>query len=273
MEHSGQYAFIPSMVSDNPALIKNDPGYVDRLKANKNPLLVKAYLEGSWDIQAGQFFEDVSRETHLVDPFEIPHHWRRFGGFDTGFNHPAAFGWYAVDEDGVVYKYRELCEPGLRTEELVKNRIAIHEDTFKLQTIEAGPDCWNKHASGPSVEEKFAEASGRKLYLTRANNDRIPGWGQLRDYLALREGGPLFRIFKTCPMTFDAIVRATHDTKKPEDVLKVDAVEGDPYTGDDLLDETRYALMSRPRASIPIKKEVRDRYAVKSKRVTDWKTV
>jgi hypothetical protein len=37
-----------------------------------------------------------------------------------------------------------------------------------------------------------------------------------------------------------------HDPDRVEDVLKVDATEGDPLSGDDAYDETRYALMSRP---------------------------
>jgi len=40
-----------------------------------------------------------------------------------------------------------------------------------------------------------------------------------------------------------------HDPDRIEDVLKVDAVEGDPMTGDDAYDETRYFLMSRPAVS------------------------
>lgn len=37
-----------------------------------------------------------------------------------------------------------------------------------------------------------------------------------------------------------------HDPDRPEDVLKVDASEGDPMSGDDSYDMIRYALMSRP---------------------------
>ena len=37
-----------------------------------------------------------------------------------------------------------------------------------------------------------------------------------------------------------------HDPDKIEDVLKVDATNGDPDTGDDTYDMIRYAMMSRP---------------------------
>jgi hypothetical protein len=37
-----------------------------------------------------------------------------------------------------------------------------------------------------------------------------------------------------------------YDTDHPEDVLKVDATEGDPMTGDDAYDMIRYGMMCRP---------------------------
>jgi hypothetical protein len=37
-----------------------------------------------------------------------------------------------------------------------------------------------------------------------------------------------------------------HDPDDVEDVLKVDATEGDPLSGDDAYDMIRYGLMSRP---------------------------
>ena len=43
------------------------------------------------------------------------------------------------------------------------------------------------------------------------------------------------------------------DPDRPEDVLKVDAVEGDPGTGDDAYDMIRYGLMSRPLLSDSVK--------------------
>lgn len=37
-----------------------------------------------------------------------------------------------------------------------------------------------------------------------------------------------------------------HDPDRVEDVLKVDATDGDPMSGDDAYDMIRYGLMSRP---------------------------
>lgn len=273
IEKPDDFAFIPASVWDNPMLMKNDPNYIDRLRANKNPMLVKAYLEGSWDIMAGQYFDMVSRETHMVDPFEIPDYWERTFGFDTGYNHPAAFVWMATDTDGNTYIYREYCQSKKRTEEVVHD-LMQYPDTLKWgHAIEAGWDCWSKHGGGPSVEEKFSEASEHKLVLHKANIDRIPGAQQLRDYLVVRENGPRLKILKNCPMTFDALTRMTHDPNRPEDVLKVDAVDGDPMSGDDLYDAVRMALMGRPKISVEPPKPRRKDYFRDKPSPVSWTTV
>lgn len=272
-ENPEQYGFVPAKVYDNPALMRNDPGYIDRLRSNTNPMLVSAYLDGSWDIMAGQFFDMLSREHHFIEPFEIPDYWERMAAFDTGYNHPAAMVWFAMDTDGNCYIYREFCESKKRTEEIAAYAFSM-PDSGKLRMIPAGWDCWTKHGGGPSVEEKFSQATEHKLVLGKANIDRVAGAQQLRDYLVVRERGPRLRIFNNCPMTFDCLMRMTHDDKNPEDVLKVDADNGDPWTGDDLYDAVRYGLMSRPRISVAPPKPIRRSYYHDDKPLKpSWRTV
>lgn len=249
-ERPGDYTFIQALVDDNPALLENDPDYVHRLNAEPNEALRKAYRYGDWDIFAGQFFSEIRRETHFIRPFALPDHWTRFGAYDFGFNHPAAFGWFAFDEDGNVFLYRELVRPQLRVDQFAAelNRYA---DTKLLQYIKAGHDCWAqkgvlKTGTPPTIAEEF---SNHGIYLQRAAIDRINGAAQVRQYLAWqgRPGNrPKFFIFDTCPLSFDCLTRMQHDPDRLEDVLKVDATEGDPFSGDDCYDMIRYGLMSRP---------------------------
>lgn len=250
-ERAEDYSFVQSLVFDNPALIDNDPDYVHRLRAEPNEALRKAYLDGDWSIMAGQFFSELRKEVHLIKPFPIPAHWNRFGSYDFGFNHPAAFGWFAVDEDGDVYLYREIVKAQLRVDQFIQ-QIKKHDDTMQLSPIIGGLDCWAKRTnmirggSPPTIAELFSEEN---LPLSRAKVDRVLGANQLRTYLAWQgrpEGKPRFFIFDTCPITFDTLSRMQIDPDEPEDVLKQDAENGDPLSGDDAYDMVRYALMSRP---------------------------
>lgn len=251
------YAFVQALVDDNAALMANDPGYISKLRSEPNEALRKAYLHGDWNIFAGQFFQEITKDVHFIKPFEIPNHWNRFGAYDFGYNHPAAFGWFANDEDGNTYLYRELVKAGRRVDQFAID-INKFEDTAKLYPIVAGHDCWTVKgvlkdtAAPPTVSEEF-QTHG--INLKRAVIDRIQGASQLRSYLAWQgKAGnkPRFYIFDTCPISFDTISRMIHDPDRVEDVLKIDATEGDPLSGDDAYDMVRYGLMSRPTISDPI---------------------
>lgn len=256
-ERPNDHSFIQALVDDNKALIENDPDYLFKLESEPNEALRKAYRFGDWDIFAGQFFGEIRREIHLVKPFIIPYHWNRFGAYDFGFNHPAAFGWFATDEDGNVYLYRELVKPQLRIDQFAQE-LNKYDDTQKLYPIVAGHDCWAKkvvmnETSPPTIAEEFARHG---IHLKKAIIDRIQGASQLRKYLAWQDrpnNKPRFYIFETCSLSYEAIARMIHDPDRPEDVLKVDAIEGDLNTGDDAYDMVRYGLMSRPMLSDALK--------------------
>lgn len=260
-ERPNDYTFIQALVDDNTALIENDPDYVHRLESEPNEALRKAYRYGDWDIFAGQFFQEISKEIHFAKAFEIPHHWNRFGAYDYGYNHPAAFGWFANDEDGNTYLYRELVRAQVRVDQFAQH-INRYPDTARLYPIVAGHDCWTQKstlrddAQPPTVAEEFLTHG---IQLSRAVIDRIQGAAHLRSYLAHQgkpSGKSRFYIFDTCPVAFDTLSRMIHDPDRVEDVLKVDATEGDPLSGDDAYDMIRYGLMSRPAITDMIKPRI-----------------
>jgi len=258
LERPEDYHFIRALVHDNDALIKNDPDYLRKLQAEPNEALRKAYLDGDWDIFAGQFFGEIRREVHVIKPRDIPGHWSRFGAYDYGFNHPAAFGWFASDTDGNVYLYREYVKAQQRVDQFAAH-VNSFKDTELIGHVHAGLDCWTKRdiindKTPPTIAEQFQKEG---IFLKKAIVDRVQGASQVRKYLAWQNfpqgrdkppinGKPRFYIFETCPVTFECLTRMQHDPDHVEDVLKVDASDGDPMGGDDPYDMVRYGLMSRP---------------------------
>lgn len=99
-------AFIPAKVTDNEAIMQNDPAYINRLNALP-PSIRKAYRDGNWDIFEGQAFEEWNPNIHICKSFPIPQHWRRWRACDNGYGDPFAWYWLAVDEDSRVHIYRE----------------------------------------------------------------------------------------------------------------------------------------------------------------------
>lgn len=115
-ENAEDYSFTQALVQDNKAIMLKDPDYIHQLEALP-PKLKKAWLEGSWDIFEGQFFEEFIDDeehyedrtwTHVIEPFEIPPDWTIVRSYDFGYAKPFSLGWWAVDYEGVAYRILEL---------------------------------------------------------------------------------------------------------------------------------------------------------------------
>jgi phage terminase large subunit len=272
-ENPKDYHFIPSRVEDNPALINADPMYVKRLESIKSKMLRRAFRYGDWNIQAGQFF-DFRHNVHVIEPFEIPSHWNRFGSYDYGFNHPAAWLKWAIDEDGCVYVYWEHVEAN---ESLSKQAQNVLNPKEKIQVYWAGHDCFaTKKAGDPTIAEDFSKF---KIFMKPANISRVLGASRIRNYLEYKDTeqgriGPRVKIFKDCEILIDCLTRMVHDEKNIEDVLKVDSVDGDPTTGDDAYDAFRYGIMSRPAITQKPEEPDKKRYRPKKSKHTHgpWTT-
>ena len=93
--------FIPAKLEDNPSLNQNE--YANRLKGLGQQWLVKAMLEGDWNITAGGAVDDLWHESiHVMPRFKIPHSWYIVKSYDDGNSRPWAVGWFAVS-DGTDY--------------------------------------------------------------------------------------------------------------------------------------------------------------------------
>jgi hypothetical protein len=110
--------FIPAKLSDNPKLLGVDPGYVGNLYLAGSEQLVKAWLEGDWNVIEGAFFDKWSAARNVCKPFGIPSDWIRFRSMDWGSARPFSVGWWAVVGDaykadgltiprGAIIRYRE----------------------------------------------------------------------------------------------------------------------------------------------------------------------
>lgn len=245
-ERAEEYAFIQAKVRDNTALMERDPEYLKRLEGLAEPWR-SWMLEGDWESGMGSALL-VKRKVHLTPAFEPPSHWIRFGAFDWGYNHPWVFGEYAVTEDGDVFKLQTLTGRRMLPHE-IGARIARAVDVGRLDYITAGLDVFNRQVARgentPTIAEQMSEYG---IYLSRANTDRVFGLNNLRAHLHFDDRtDPGLRFMdnpgnRACLDVMEAMVLNPNDL---EDVLKVDA---DDYGegGDDMYDETRYAVASRP---------------------------
>ena len=243
--------FIPARLEDNQILMRADPGYLSRLLALPEHMR-KAYHGGDWDAFAGQAFSDLERDKHSFKPFDIPRHWLRFGALDWGYAKPFSFGWYAVDECGTAWRYREYygCVPGEPNTGLRMDAAEVAAEIVKrtkehLEYVAGDPACWSKGGhSGPSIAESFISAG---LPMIKGDNDRLAGLNQCHERLKVdKHGRPGFKVSESCVHFWRTIPTLVHDATKVEDI--------DTTLEDHIFDEWKYAMMSRPwTAEIPKK--------------------
>jgi phage terminase large subunit len=251
-EDPADYAFIQSFLKDNQILMQRDPTYL--VKLNRLPEPWRSWMrDGNWSAGAGAALPELNRQVHIVDPFDIPRHWPRFGAFDWGYSHPFSFGEYACTEDGDVFKVETVIGHRLQPHEIA-DRIKRKVDVSRLQYMVAGHDLWAEiKARGentPTLAEQFQQHG---LHFSQANIDRVQGLNNLRGYTAWQstgpdgtEGDPALRFLDTegNNRCFEQLENMVTDPDEQEDALKVDADDfGDG--GDDCYDETRYGLASR----------------------------
>lgn len=252
---SHRYIYIPSRVSDNRVLMANDPTYVDRLALTGSAELVRAWLNGDWDVIAGAYFPEWSSERHVIPPRELPAHWLRYRAFDWGSARPFACLWLAVSDGtlpefprGALVVYREWygCtgqpNEGLRMPaETVAEGIAAREVGDNLTFGVADPAIFASDG-GPSIAERMHKSA--RVLFRAADNARVArggamgGWDQLRSRLIGEDGKPMLYVFSTCAHLIRTLPALQHDEHKPEDV----DTEGEDHAPDAL----RYGCMARP---------------------------
>lgn len=254
-ENPEDYTFIQSLVTDNKVLLESQPDYIKQLEALP-PKLREAWLHGRWDIFEGQFFEDFADRpeyykdrtwTHVIEPFEIPSHWKIYRSFDWGYHKPFSCGWWAVDYDGVAYRILGLYGCTDTPNEGVKwtppqvfseiHKIESEHRWLKGKNIMgvADPAIWDAE-TGESIADVAAK---HQVFFSKGDNKRIPGWMQMHYRFAFDEKGyPMMYIFKNCKAFIRTIPLLQYDEHKVEDL--------DTDGEDHIADETRYFCMSRP---------------------------
>ncbi|MET0753605.1 MAG: phage terminase large subunit [Pyrinomonadaceae bacterium] len=114
-EKTGALRMIPSRHEDNPVLFNQVTGeitpfgikYLSRLD-KLTGVRYKRLRLGLWVQAEGMIWESYNPDVHLINRFRIPDDWRRFWVVDFGFRNPFVWQEWAMDNDGNLYRIREI---------------------------------------------------------------------------------------------------------------------------------------------------------------------
>ncbi len=216
-ENPKDYTFIQATVDDNKHLKEASPEYVDLLD-NLPEDIRSAHRYGDWNALSGMFFNEVSYETHTCAPFSIPSEWPHYRCMDYGLDMFSCF-WYAIDETGRKYFYREYYESNLTVSDAADAALRLTTKGEKIDATIAPPDMWSRsRETGKTQAQLFAQSG---MPLVRASNNRVQGWMSLKEDLKIRpDGKPGLIFFNDCTHIMSDLQALLHDTKNPSDVAK-----------------------------------------------------
>lgn len=121
---------------------------------------------GLWVGAEGQVYESFDPEVHIFDPHKFgwvdgrpPNHWRKYVAIDFGYRHPFVAQWWAEDEDGRLYMYREI----FFSERTVQEHVTGEKSTFGGMRF---------HSQGEYYREVICDWDAED----RATLENLTGW-------------------------------------------------------------------------------------------------
>jgi PBSX family phage terminase large subunit len=250
--HDGHpdYHMVQATSLENPYL---PPDYVPVLLRSYPDVWVRRYVYGSWDVFEGQIYGEFDPRVHVIQPFAIPDAWPRYRSIDPGRTNPTCCLWFALDNDGNVFIYREYFQAGRIVSE---NARTIAEMSGTERYIYTVIDPSARQSSALGYGSVMAEYLDHGIETVPAANELRAGINRVCEYLRVdperihpetgQKGSPRLFIFSFC----ENLVREFPQYRwrqlksvemgaknQPEEPLGVD---------DHALDALRYFLMSRP---------------------------
>ncbi|MGC1418017.1 MAG: phage terminase large subunit [Candidatus Acidiferrum sp.] len=266
---ANDYEFIRAWLSDNP-IYANDADYRHTLQTLPEHLR-KAFLDGDWNVFAGQYFDifDYGRHTARPEEIRLEPWWPRWVSVDWGFQHPSAVYWHCAVPEGDVTRspwpvsreetisqvsgsarsdvhgsrntghgsrivtYREFVQNGLSPRMLAQG-IAERSGRENISEVILSPDAFAHRTAEASIAEQLGDvliANGLPRPAP-ADDDRIGGWQFM--YQLLESNA--WVITENCAKLIECMPTLVRDNTRHEDIRKMD--------GDDPADSARYGLVS-----------------------------
>lgn len=124
----------------NPTFTENPR----ELRAWMNPLIFAEQYEGKFITMTGTVFDKFNPSVHVIAPFKVPKHWRRYEGIDPGFR--ARFVWLSsvMSENGILYINDEYDDSEMLYEQRVDAIMQHRAFQYNIAIEKRDPNNSNK---------------------------------------------------------------------------------------------------------------------------------
>lgn len=227
--------------------------YIAGLMEETDENILKAWLNGDWDIVAGGALDDKWRKKiHVVPRFRVPKNWHIDRAFDWGSSHPFSVGWFAesngeeikLDDGRVIawprgtliqinewYGTKELgTNIGLKlgakaiAQGIKEREIQMMQEGWISKQPSAGPaDNQINNVNERETETIAKMMSDKGIRWTasdKAKGSRKNGLQLIRDRLenTITNEGPGLVFMHNCVASISTIPSLPRDEKEPDDV-------------------------------------------------------
>ena len=258
--------FIPASVYDNKILLENDPEYIVNIvkAAGGQEWLLKAWLEGDWNIVAGGMFDDLWRpDKHILPIFQVPKQWPVYRSFDWGSSKPFSVGWWTIADGGFCkvgddyrtfangtliridewYGWNGTPNIGLRMLESefiegLKEKEQVIMSKYGIKTILNGPadSAIFTVQDGLSIADKHEMKGISWNCAKKGPGSRVHAWQEVRQLLANALEDPMedrgMFVTESCLQFIRTVPPLQRDVKNLDDI--------NTDSEDHIIDETGY---------------------------------
>jgi len=245
--NDSKMARLLSRHEDNPVLYRNGKwtaagvNYIGKLDALTGPRRERLRF-GRWATSEGVVYENWDPAVHLIDAFPIPDDWERYRCIDFGYTNPFVCGWWAMDPDGRLYRYREIYH--------TKRIVADH--AIQIKDL-SGDERFEDTVADHDAEDR-ATLDRAGIGTSSAKKAVRPGIDAVTDRLKIQDDGKArLYIFRDCLVEVDEKLREAHKpiclAEEFDSYIWRKSVEGKPIkeepvkTDDHGMDEMRYIVM------------------------------
>lgn len=241
----GKVVLLESRHQDNPTLYDPFTGQITEqgrrtmsVLDNLTGVRKSRYRDGLWVSAEGQIYDTYDPTIHLIDRFDIPSSWLRVRVIDFGLVHPFVCQWWAQDEDGRIYMYREIYMTG-RT-------VTTH--SAQIKDLSAGETITTTVCDHDAEDRETLRENG--IPNIAAKKSVSVGIGKVQDRLAIqKDGRPRIFFLRDSLVEVDQLLKLNR-----QPTCTVEEIEGYIWQNsltkeapvkaeDDGMDTMRYAVM------------------------------